>query len=736
VALLVAAVLLSWFQITNLDIGGHIAVGREIVKTRAIPQTDFLSHTVQGSPYPVHQWLGAVILFTVDHLTGTTGLILLRIAVVLLGTWLLYRNVRREGAPIVVAVGLVLLLLVAARPRFFVRPFLCTWVFLPLLMSMVEDVRQGRTRRLWPILPLMTVWGHVHSGVLFGVLFLGATVVGEGVKILFARGRRIVPEPAPFPGDVLDGWNYRRLVLFSAGAAALPYATMALVNPSGVKPLILPLLFWRSTELRQMINEYRPVDLLVDWPFVLVAAALVLGILFRPRRVDLTHLLVAGGFGLMAFQAVRGILPFAVAAAPLLGRTWGPLADDLFARVARTRHAGRANAAERLAVVAVLALAVFGSVRATQGWVYPFGFGRDPKHYPERALDFLWSQRVQGPIFNTDLWASALLWRGKGRHFPVFVDARLEAYPEEFWRDAYYRVLRAAPGWRDVLDRYDVQSAILRREPGKTDDAIGTALWEDEAWGLVYWDDAVVVYVRRGGRERNDDVLDAWEFRAFDPRRPQAVTALGADALLRAEEELVPLAEWSPGSFLPRWTLAAARTRLGYGEEAAITFAALAGRREARDNPAFIRSRAEAELVAGRRDRWASLLREVGADPADPDELFAAAALLGRAGKREEAIGLYREVLAARPGDPDALNNLALLLAVEPSGVDEATELIDRALSAAPDDPYVIASRGEIRFHRGETDSALADFRTALELLPAGDEAARETVMRWILRLE
>jgi hypothetical protein len=72
---------LSCFQVSNLDIGGHMAVGREILKSRAIPSVDFLSHTNAGHPYPVHQWLGEVALFAVDYLTGVNGLVALRMLV-------------------------------------------------------------------------------------------------------------------------------------------------------------------------------------------------------------------------------------------------------------------------------------------------------------------------------------------------------------------------------------------------------------------------------------------------------------------------------------------------------------------------------------------------------------------------------------------------------------------------------------------------------------------------------
>jgi tetratricopeptide (TPR) repeat protein len=739
-AVMLAALFLSFFHVTDLDLGGHLAVGRQILKSGSIPSTDFFTHTVTGSPYPVHQWLGEVLLFGVKHLFGVEGLIVLRMLVVLAGAALLYRNARREDAPVAVAAGIVLLLLVAARPRFFVRPMLVTLVFLPLLHSIVAGVRSGRTRRLWPMLPLLAVWGHVHSGVLFGVLYLLGTLTGETAKFLLRR--RGDGSAETFPGPALDGWNLRRLAMFSAISIALPFATMAVVNPSGVKPLVLPFLFFRNDAFRAMIAEYRPVDLAVDWPFDLVAGAVLLGCLVRPRRVDVTDLLVTAGFGVLAFQAVRGILPFAAASAALLGRTWGSLANDLFAGDSRGRgrpgaRAALANAAESGALLAVIAAAALVSVRAAGGWMFPFGFGKNPETYPDRALDFVEAQGIRGHVFNTDIWASAILWRWPGGAMPIFVDARLEAYPEEFWRDEYYRVLQAAPGWREVLDRHEVQWAILRREGGEADDRIGEVLWEDPAWGLVYWDDVAQVFVRRDGiSERNRAVLASWELTELPPRRPQAVQDLRGIHLLRAAAELESLIEWAPDSFLPRWCLAAAWTRIGRGEEAAALFSELAGMREARGNEAFLESRAEAELVAGRRDEWERLMREAGSDPDDPDVRFGAAALLALAGRREEAVALYEGVLEAVPGRVDAMNNLALLLAREDARRDEAMALIEEALRLAPGDGYVLASRAEIRWHAGDRAGARMDFLRALELIPDDDRAARAEIGGWLAQGE
>ena len=79
--------------------------------------------------------------------------------------------------------------------------------------------------------------------------------------------------------------------------------------------------------------------------------------------------------------------------------------------------------------------------------------------------------------------------------------------------------------------------------------------------------------------------------------------------------------------------------------------------------------------------------------------------------------------------------NLALVRARE-GDTDGAYSLIAEALRIHPEDPYYIATRGEVHWHAGDSVASLNDFQAALEMLPPDATEAREEVMHWILRVE
>jgi len=79
----------------------------------------------------------------------------------------------------------------------------------------------------------------------------------------------------------------------------------------------------------------------------------------------------------------------------------------------------------------------------------------------------------------------------------------------------------------------------------------------------------------------------------------------------------------------------------------------------------------------------------------------------------ETAEGLATAALEVNPNDPGYLMDLAWITAML-GRTGEALALIDRALAAAPDDPYCHYYAGLIRLRAGERENALSDFEAAL----------------------
>lgn len=89
-------------------------------------------------------------------------------------------------------------------------------------------------------------------------------------------------------------------------------------------------------------------------------------------------------------------------------------------------------------------------------------------------------------------------------------------------------------------------------------------------------------------------------------------------------------------------------------------------------------------------------------------------------GRFDEAQDLYRQILASNPDEPEALNNLAILLAFQddPGKRDEAAERIDRAIAVAGAVPPLLDTRATVHLRRGQPQKAFADLRQALAADP------------------
>jgi tetratricopeptide (TPR) repeat protein len=90
------------------------------------------------------------------------------------------------------------------------------------------------------------------------------------------------------------------------------------------------------------------------------------------------------------------------------------------------------------------------------------------------------------------------------------------------------------------------------------------------------------------------------------------------------------------------------------------------------------------------------------ASPGDEELLFNLGVVHGESGRTEESLRYMNDVLAANPDHPGALNYIGYTLAEQGRDLDEAEQMIARALEQRPDDGYITDSLGWVYYMRAK----------------------------------
>jgi tetratricopeptide (TPR) repeat protein len=118
-------------------------------------------------------------------------------------------------------------------------------------------------------------------------------------------------------------------------------------------------------------------------------------------------------------------------------------------------------------------------------------------------------------------------------------------------------------------------------------------------------------------------------------------------------------------------------------------------------------------------ERWSDAQREALAArerfPDNRDILFVQAASLERLQRFGEAEEVFLKILEADPGDANAANYLGYLWADRKIRLDEALELINRAVELDPENPAYLDSLGWIHYRLGSMEEAEFWLRRAIE---------------------
>jgi len=452
--------------IADPDTWWHIKVGQDILRTHHWPTVDPYSFTAANTPWIAYEWLGEVALAGVSKLGGVYGLAVFRFALAALVVLALYylgtvrsRNAKAGFVPAAVLGSLVLL-------SFSLRPQMFGYVFLVLLLIVLELFRKGVSWPIWTLPAMFLLWVNTHGSFIVGIGVLAVYLccglksfqVGSVQAIAWSAKQRIQLELA--------------LLLSLSVLPITPYGTQLAVYPFDI-------MFNQPVNLASIL-EWRPMpfELAMGRGFLAIVVLLVvLQLLFRfAWRME--ELLLAVGGTVMAFVHVRMILLFVPFVVPVLAM----IAARWFPRHARAKDKRVLNGLIMAGVVAAMTHYI-PSRSSVQDQV--------ASTFPVEAVAYLGSHDVPGPMFNNYGFGGYLVSHGRR----TFIDGRADVFERSGVLADYMNAIQLKPGALAVLDRYRIQSCLLLK-----DEPLTIVLGSLPEWKRVYSDGTAALFVRQVDR--------------------------------------------------------------------------------------------------------------------------------------------------------------------------------------------------------------------------------------------
>jgi len=119
-------------------------------------------------------------------------------------------------------------------------------------------------------------------------------------------------------------------------------------------------------------------------------------------------------------------------------------------------------------------------------------------------------------------------------------------------------------------------------------------------------------------------------------------------------------------------------------------------------------------------------------DPQDADVVYDLAMMAEKMDDLTEMERLLRQLMVVKPDDPQAYNALGYSLADRGQRLPEALQLIEKALTLTPNDPFIVDSLAWVTFRMGQNDEALRLLRSAFKQRPDAEIAAHLGEVLWV----
>jgi hypothetical protein len=459
IGVLVPVIVTFFTRTLAIDLAYQVRAGVQMLDSHRLLDVDPFTFTVGGQPWLNQQWGAQVLLGGAYDMAGWPAVIVLRGLLIGGIATFLYLACRARGvaprtAALLTIVGWLsgIEIFGQLRPQLFALLLfsLCIWAL---------ATRHEHPGRIWTIPIAVIPWANLHGSFPLALLLL---------CFAWLEDRRTEPRLA------------RTLIVATALSLAATF-----VNPYGGRVWIYIWDLSTNPIVSKQVSEWKPPTI-QSWTGGFFFASLLAVAAFFARRgrpVGWIPLVELGTFVLLALQAGRGVAWWSLYVPVVIA---GLIADSAHRPTTRADRSPM-NVILIAAMCALTLLAIptrFGIEPVTGGPAFML-------FAPQHLLDAARPYAPPGThVYTSQVYAS---WAEfSAPDLPVMVDSRIEIFPTDVWDD-YFTVTNGGVGWRQVLDRWDVDVVITHPEQSE---ALIAAIRDDPSWQEVFYDQEGSVFVR------------------------------------------------------------------------------------------------------------------------------------------------------------------------------------------------------------------------------------------------
>jgi hypothetical protein len=465
-------------DLNDPDIWWHMRNAQYLFQHHQFPRQDLYSFTVAGHPWINHEWLSEIPFYLVYRAFGLVGLKSLTFftvdVVFLLLLYLCYRESRNFKASIAACCFSTFLATVSFGPR----TILFGYMYLLILLIILQRFRLQGKAPLWIIPPLFCLWANTHGSWSLGLIvffLIGASGLVEG-----SWGR--------IESQRWTAAQLRKLILTGVASLAALF-----VNPFGWRLVYYPfdLAFKQRLNIAH-VQEWVSVDFhdLRGKLVLILILGLLLAALVRNRRWNLGEVLVLLFALYSGLTYIRFLVLLGIVVAPVVAK-----ALDFFPPYRPELETPRVNA---VVILVIVGLMVYfwpreAKVRSSIEETYPAG-----------VLPYLKAHPPQGNVLNFYLWGGYLGWHNP--EMKDFVDSRVDIFEYAGVLKDYLDLLGVDTLQRrpePILDKYKIEYVLFPPSDSTNKNLVGGSLVyvleHDPRWRVLYKDKVCVLLEKQAG---------------------------------------------------------------------------------------------------------------------------------------------------------------------------------------------------------------------------------------------